>query len=203
MSNPDPALVATGFSVAHGLDADTTDKVLERAKANAIKTDGIAMTMMPRESQEALLGEAFHQLEAEKIKPVPKISAQKLERIEDAKLAFGKRGQDAPLKHRGEFVQKYGEAEFEIERAKWGVDLKSLKPGKNPYKAQLRAAEAGEIKKPAKSGDSGSSETNPWKIDGPEGVAARAAFVAKMPTRVSLDLAKAAGKRLDGRPLAS
>jgi hypothetical protein len=202
MSNHEPEFNLAGMLADYHWSSDLADAVLERAKANAIKLDGIGMASMPDASQRSLLIEAFNQLEAEKVKPVPKITPEKLERIEAAKLAFGKRGQDAPLRHRGEFLKKYGEAEFEIERAKWGVNLKSLAPGKNPYKSELRAAEAGEIKKSAKSGDSGSKETNPWKLDGPEGVAARAAFVAKMPTRVSIDLAKAAGKRLDGQPLA-
>ena len=192
----------------HGENSDATDEDIAFMRERL----GNSTAGIPESSQISALNAEWYILRKERRNSADDaalISPKQLERIEDAKLAFGKRGQDAPLKHRGEFLKKYGEVEFDIERKKWGVDLHSRSPGRNPYKGVVAAAEkagklptnAGGAAKPGGT-DTGKQSSNPWKMEpGPEATLAIVAFVGRMPASVSAGLAKAAGKTIDGRPL--
>jgi hypothetical protein len=113
-------------------------EVVALAHETSRALDGVGANIQPRSSQESLLSMAYRQiLEAEKAAAGPKAwTSADLEKVQDAAMAFGKRGQDAPLKHRGEYVKKYGVAAYEAERAKWGASASNFASGKNPYKGQ-------------------------------------------------------------------
>jgi len=55
---PDPEFTLAGMSVEYGWSSDLADAILERAKANSIKIDGLGMSAMPDASQKSLLIEA-------------------------------------------------------------------------------------------------------------------------------------------------
>ncbi|HWX26615.1 MAG TPA: hypothetical protein VNZ53_04145 [Steroidobacteraceae bacterium] len=107
-----------------------------------------------------------------------------------AEQAFG----DNPsLKARGQLLKEIGADAFAEEQARWGANAGNLKPGTKPTN--------GADKTTPKS----AATTNPFKLDprDPRRDKAIAALMAdaKLPSRVKVGMAKAAGCQLNGKPL--
>lgn len=84
-----------------------------------------------------------------KLKGETDLGIPEMTKIEGERLAFGKAGALSPLKHRGDYVKKYGQAAYDASMKVWGASATDLKPRKNPYtkavKKQLREALTGTL----------------------------------------------------------
>jgi hypothetical protein len=118
-------------------DKSRVDAILERASETSKKKDGVGIALVTGSALDSLINVA--EWELRHVKQVEKqFSDDELERVRLAMLGWGKAGRGAPLKHRGEFARKYGEAAAAAEDAKWRrknpVDKGMLAKRVNPYK---------------------------------------------------------------------
>jgi len=100
---------------------------------------------------------------------------------------------------RGRLVKAIGEAEAERAAKLFGLtglhDYKTV--GRTPLDAEPEGDKSKPDDRPKR------DRSNPWTWpDGPEAQAERLRIIRNTPTKFSAGLARAAGKRLDGRPLA-
>jgi len=184
MTKIDAEHIALGMFLT--IPDDELEAIIARARENAIERDKSGMDLLPRESQEALLREAYREIESEKeaAKRPPKFSAAELALIELEKAAFGKRvslgNQGALVKHfqdSGMSPKEAGAKAAELAAA-WGTTLGKrvfdpttkkmvLQRGRNPHKAALKEIEADAAAKsgaPAerKNGSASGGGDNPW-----------------------------------------
>ena len=171
---------------------------------------GTSTSGIPETSQISALNAEWYTLRLERKNRADDdalIKPQELERIEAAKLALGKKGirEGRPAFYRAEFIRRYGEAEYQAEKKKWGATDDVRVPGTNPYKARLREAKnTGKLPTNATSTvtvSDGKQSSNPWKIEGAVGQAARIQYITRMGTAKAVAMAKAAGLTVDGRAL--
>jgi hypothetical protein len=165
---------------------DELEAIIARARENAIARDKSGMDLLPRESQEALLREAYREIESEKeaAKRPPKFSSAELALIELEKAAFGKHAspenQCALVLHfqKSGMAPKEAAAKAAERAAAWGTTLgkrvfdsvtkkQGVERGRNPHKAALKEIEAdaaAKSDKPKKRTDnaSGGGGDNPW-----------------------------------------
>ena len=144
-SDNDPAeLARTKFP---GFTDEQRVAIVERARELARK-DGGGIALLPPASVDSLLNQAERDIKAAaKSKGETDFTADDLDYMNAARLAFGKAGQDKPMAHRGDFVRKYGVEKYNAEMTKWGASPTNFAPCKNPYgkraKKALKAAREG------------------------------------------------------------
>jgi hypothetical protein len=68
------------------------------------------------------------------------ITAAEFEDLEGQRLCFGKAGAASPLKHRGEYVKKYGVEKFNAAMKIWQASPSDLSPRKNPFAKSIKKA---------------------------------------------------------------
>ena len=115
----------------------------ERARAKAIENGGgIAQLYTDSEAAaEVIIKEAMNEITAKaKLKGELDLKSAELTKLEMQRLCFGKAGADKPLAHRGEYVRKYGEADYQAAMKIWGASATDLSPRKNPYSKPVRKA---------------------------------------------------------------
>jgi hypothetical protein len=90
---------------------------------------------------DSLIAEAMREVMAKaKASGETEITASELIKLEAQRLAFGKAGAKTPLLHRGQYVKKYGEADFNAAMKFWGASATDLTPRKSPFAKPVRKA---------------------------------------------------------------
>jgi hypothetical protein len=155
------------------------------------------------------LAQAWQQVQFDRevaAKPALETPAQTALR-EAVKLAFGKKGADAPLRHRGALrtlliaqgaTPRDADAKLAEIAAQFGTSLATLKPGKTPPAFKKPKGDAPAPKLDGGSGDEKKS-SNPWKSGD---VNAQIKAIRTLGTEKCIALARSAGVSISGAPLA-
>jgi hypothetical protein len=132
---------------AKTLKLDLTDQQIEASAERArdiAKANGGGIAQLYTDhaaSAKFIVKEAISDTMAKlKAKGETDVTASDLAECEAGRLAFGNAGAAAPLKHRGEYIRKYGQAKYDAAMKLWGASATDLTPRKNPFTKPVRRA---------------------------------------------------------------
>ena len=144
------------LDIVKRLAPDATDQqaktAADRARDKCMAAGGgIAQLFTDSKSAaESVIKEAISETMVKaKLKGETDLGGPELTALEGERLAFGKAGILSPLKYRGDYLKKYGQAAYDAAMKRWGASATNLTPHSNPYtkkvRKQMRAAREGTL----------------------------------------------------------